>query len=183
MEKSEFHVLIKHCFLMGKNILFKQSNGLISVIRTLLCQKQQLRGGMLTINAVVQIQIMLNAQVAQIQQLSQKTQKKLHKLVLADYKLKLHKIAKGLQIWEGSVFTILYEHLSMRKLWSKWVPCLLTIKNSNFSRSRWKQFIQVVKQTGGHTNEEKKDYSASKRWTWLLTPSTKNIFSSSYFSI
>ena len=40
IEKSEFHVLIKHCFLMGK------SNGLISVIRTLLCWKQWLRGRM-----------------------------------------------------------------------------------------------------------------------------------------
>ena len=28
-EKSEFRVLIKHCFLMGGCILFKQSNGLV----------------------------------------------------------------------------------------------------------------------------------------------------------
>ena len=63
-EKSEFPVLIKYCFLMGK-ILFKQSNGLISVIWTLLHRKQWLRGGMLTLNAVVQTRVMLNAQVAQ----------------------------------------------------------------------------------------------------------------------
>ena len=31
MEKSEFHVFMKHFFQKGK-ILFKQSNGLISVI-------------------------------------------------------------------------------------------------------------------------------------------------------
>ena len=37
MEKSEFHMLIKHFFLMEK-ILFKQSNGLISVIQTLLSE-------------------------------------------------------------------------------------------------------------------------------------------------
>ena len=41
---------------------------------------------------------------------------KLHKLVLADCKLKLHKIAEELKVSEGSVFTILHEHLSMRKL-------------------------------------------------------------------
>ena len=41
MEKSEFHLLIKHCFLMGK-ILLKQSNGLISVFWTLLHQEQWL---------------------------------------------------------------------------------------------------------------------------------------------
>ena len=53
--------------------------------------------------------------------------KKLHKLVLADRKLKLCEIAVGLNISEGSVFTILHEHLSMRKLCSKWVLRLLTV--------------------------------------------------------
>ena len=67
-------MLINHCFLIGK-ILFKRSNGLISVIWTLLHWKQWLRGGMLTLNAVVQTQMILNTQVTQIQQLSQKTPK------------------------------------------------------------------------------------------------------------
>ena len=48
--------------------------------------------------------------------------KKLHRLVLADRELKLHAIVEELKISEGSVFTILHEHLSMRKLCSKWVP-------------------------------------------------------------
>ena len=109
MEKSEFCALIKHYFLIEK-IQFTQSNGLISVMRILLRQKQRLRGGMLTLNAVVRTQMMLNAQVTQIQQLSRKTPKKLYKLVLADRKLKLCEIAEGLKISEGSVFTILHEH-------------------------------------------------------------------------
>ena len=75
MEKSEFRVLIKHCFLMGK-IVFKQSNGLISVIRSLFCRKQQLSSGTSTLNAAVQTQMILNAQVAQIRHLPRKTQKK-----------------------------------------------------------------------------------------------------------
>ena len=74
MEKSEFCMLIKHCFLMRK-ILFKQNNGLISVIRTLVCRKQRLRGGMLTLNPVILTQMILNAQVAQIRQLSRKIPK------------------------------------------------------------------------------------------------------------
>ena len=44
-----------------------------------------------------------------------------HKLVLADRKLKLREIADELKISEGSPFTILNQHLSMRKL------CLLTV--------------------------------------------------------
>ena len=56
-------------------ISWKQGNGLISVIRTLLRRKQLLKGGMLTLNAVVRIQIMLNAQLVKIRQLSRKTPK------------------------------------------------------------------------------------------------------------
>ena len=115
MEKSEFRVLIKHCFPMEKK-QFKKRSGLIRVIRTLLCRKQRLRGGMLTLKSVVETQMMLNAQVAQIRLLSRKTQKK---IILADRKLKLRKIAEELKISNGRVFAILYEHLSMRKLFSK----------------------------------------------------------------
>ena len=43
-----------------EKILFKQSNDLISVIQILLRWKQQLRGGMLILNAVVQTQITVN---------------------------------------------------------------------------------------------------------------------------
>ena len=52
--------------------------------------------------------------------------KNLHKLILADHKLKFHEIVEELKISEGSVFTILHEHLSIRKQCSKWMSCLLT---------------------------------------------------------
>ena len=110
----------------GEKILFKQSNS-FSVIRTLFHQKQWLRGSILTLNTVVQTQMMLNSLVAQIQQFSLKMLKKLHKLVLADCKLKLCEIAEGLKITEGSLFTILHEYLSMRKHCSKWLLHLLTV--------------------------------------------------------
>ena len=51
---------------------------------------------------------------------------KVHKIVLGNRKLKLREIADNLIILEGSVFTILHESLVMRKLFSKWVPRLLT---------------------------------------------------------
>ena len=47
--------------------------------------------------------------------------------ISADRKLKLRQRAEILEISEGSVFTILYEHLSMEKLCSEWVSCLLTV--------------------------------------------------------
>ena len=82
---------------------------------------------MLTLNTVILTQMMLNTQVTQIRQLSRKTPKKLHKLVLADRKLKMRMIAEEVKITEGSVFTILHEHLSMIKLCSKWILRLLTV--------------------------------------------------------
>ena len=53
--------------------------------------------------------------------------KKLHKLILANHKLKMCEIAEELKISEGNIFTILREHLSIRNLCSKWVPHLLTV--------------------------------------------------------
>jgi len=58
--------------------------------------------------------------------------KKVHKIVLANRKVKLREIAEALKISEGSVFIILHEHLSMRKLCSKWVR-VCSIKNNNDS--------------------------------------------------
>ena len=51
---------------------------------------------------------------------------KVHKIVLGGRKLKLREIAHTLKISEGRVFTMLHQSLGMRKLFSKWVPRLLT---------------------------------------------------------
>ena len=53
--------------------------------------------------------------------------KNVHKMVLADHELKLREIADTLEISEGSEFTILHEHLGMRKLCSKWLLRLLIV--------------------------------------------------------
>ena len=44
-----------------------------------------------------------------------------------DRKLKVHELADIVKISYGSVFTILHEHLGMRKLCAKWVPRELTV--------------------------------------------------------
>ena len=55
------------------------------------------------------------------------TIKKVHQIVFENHKLKLREISDTLKISYGSVYAILYEHLSIRKLLSKWVPRLLTV--------------------------------------------------------
>ena len=71
--------------------------------------------------------MMVNVLVVQLKWLLQKTKHtKLHKLVISDRKLKLREIAETVRISEGGVFTM-HEHLTMRKLFSKWVSRLLTV--------------------------------------------------------
>ena len=55
------------------------------------------------------------------------TIKKVHQIVFENRRLKLREIADTLKISYGSVNAILHEHLSMRKLLSKWVRRLLTV--------------------------------------------------------
>ena len=88
MEKSEFSELIKHCFLMGK-ILFKHSNGLISVVRTLFCRKRwyaEFKRGVRDTNG--ECSGRPNSAVCP------RKHQKLHKIVLVDRKLKLCEIAE-----------------------------------------------------------------------------------------
>ena len=58
-------------------------------------------------------------------------------ICLADSKLKLHEIAVELKISEGSVFAILHEHSSMKKLCTKWVQCLLTVNQKRVDSSEY----------------------------------------------
>ena len=53
---------------------------------------------MLTLNAVVQTQMLLNAYVARIRQIVPENNKQIYKLVLADRKLKSREIAEELNI-------------------------------------------------------------------------------------
>ena len=74
---------------------------------------------MVTLNAVVQTQMMLNAKVRPNWTVVLENIENLHKLASAGRKLKLHEIAEELKISEGNVFIILHEYFSMRKQSSK----------------------------------------------------------------
>ena len=99
------------CFLLGK-LLFKLSNSLISVIQTLLRWKQRLRGGMLTLNDAERSYRINSAVVPE-------NTNKHHKLLLTILKLKVHEIVEDLKISEGSLFTILHEHLFAHRRFKK----------------------------------------------------------------
>ena len=54
--------------------------------------------------------------------------KKFLKIILSHRKGKLQEIADILKISKGTVFKVVHENLSMKKLYSKWVPRLLIVE-------------------------------------------------------
>ena len=167
MEKSEFHVLIKHCFLMGKNtVQAKQwlhkcySDPALSETMVKRWYADFKHSHTYTNDAEYSGHLNLAVVL--------ENTKKLPKLVLADRKLKLHEIAEELKISEGSVFTILHEHLSMRKLYSKWVLHLLTVdqKQQRINNSEcYLQLFQCNKKEFLH-----KYVTMEETWIHLFTP-------------
>ena len=75
MDKKEFRVLIKHCFLMAKNTV-ESKQWLDERYGDSAPGNQQSSTGMPNLNAVVQTPMMLNALIAQNQQLFRKTSQK-----------------------------------------------------------------------------------------------------------
>ena len=121
MEKSEFRVLIKHCFLMEKKYwLDKCYSDYSSSETTVKRWYDDFKCGCINTSDAECSGCPNSAVVLE-------NSKKLSKFVLANPKMKLHEMAEKLKISEGSVFTILYEYLSMRKLCSKWVLHLLVV--------------------------------------------------------
>ena len=134
MDKKEFRVLIKHCFLMGKNTveakqwLDKRYGDSAPGKSTIIVWYAEFKRGHTNTDDAERSGRPKSAVVPE-------NITKAHKIVLGDRKLKLREITDTLQISEGSVFTILHESLGMRKLFLKWVLRLLTqTKNNNASR-------------------------------------------------
>ena len=116
MDKKEFQVLIKHCFLMGKNTveakqcLDKRYGDSAPRKPTIIdCYVEFNRGRTNTDDA--------ERSGRSKSAIVPENITKVHKIVLGDRKLKLRKIADTLTISECSVFTILHESLAMRKLY------------------------------------------------------------------
>jgi histone-lysine N-methyltransferase SETMAR len=126
MNSKQFRVLILHCFLMGKNTItakawldkcYPDSAPSRQTVEKWFAEFK--RGRTDTDDA--------ERSGRPIEVVTPENIEKVHRIVLENRKVKLREIADTLKISEGSVHTILHERLSMRKLFSKWVPRLLTV--------------------------------------------------------
>ena len=175
MEKSEFHVLIKHCFLMWKNTvqakqwLDKCYLDSAPSEATVKRWYADFKCGRTDTNDD-------ECSGHPNSAISLENTKKPHKLVLANCKLKLGEMAEELKISEGNVFTFLREHLSMRKLFSKWLLHLLAVNQKQQCINDSEHCLQLFQCN-------KKEFCINL-WQWMKHESTTSLLSqiSSQFS-
>lgn len=126
MEKSEFRVLIKHCFLMGKNTIqtkqwldkcYEESSPSRQMVQKWI---GEFKHGRTSTNDSERSGRPKEVTIP-------KYIKQIHKMVLNDRRLKVREIADSLNMSEERARYILHEHLQMKKLAAKWVPRFLTV--------------------------------------------------------
>ena len=127
MDTKEFRVLIKHCYLMGKNTVQPQQwlekcYPDCAPSKTTICRWYADFKRVRTDTNDAERSGRPNEAV------TPKNIKQVLKIVMDDHKLKVREIAKMVNISTGSASTILNQKLGMKKVFSKWVPRLLTME-------------------------------------------------------
>ncbi|XP_071041387.1 protein GVQW3-like [Parasteatoda tepidariorum] len=126
MDKREFRVLIKHCYLMGKNTVetkawldkcYPRCSPGKSTIIDWFADFKRGRTNVEDAPHSGRPKDMVNPENII----------KVYKIGIENRKLMMHDIADTLNISKERVGFILHEHLFMRKLFSKWAPRVLTI--------------------------------------------------------
>lgn len=97
--------------------------------------------------------------------------KKVHKIVNADRRLKLHEIAEAVGISSERVYSILHEQLGMKKLSARWVPHLLNYDQKAVRQDISQECLDLFKRN-------KKDFlrrfvTVDETWIHYFTPETK----------
>jgi hypothetical protein len=126
MDKKEFCVLLKHCFLPKKNTVetkvWLEKHYLDSASAKSTVEKwfAKLKRGKMCIEG--------DARSGRSKEsVSYDNIKKVHKINLNDRKVKLIEIAETVKISKKCIEHIVHEYLDMLKLFAKWLPHLLTI--------------------------------------------------------
>ena len=90
--------------------------------------------------------------------------KQIHQLVRNNRKWKVHELVDIVKISDGSVFTILHEHLGMRNLCAKWVPREITVDQKQ-------QRIDASEECLALLNRNKMEfYRRYETWLHYYTP-------------
>lgn len=125
MDKREFRVLIKHCFLMGKNTVdakqwFDRYYGKFAPAKSTICAwyAEFKRGRSKTDDAP--------RSGRRKEAVNADTIEQVQRVILANFRARVREIAQQVHISQGSALTILHDHLKVKKLYAQWVPLALT---------------------------------------------------------
>ncbi|KAF7278842.1 hypothetical protein GWI33_007905 [Rhynchophorus ferrugineus] len=125
MDKKEFRVLIKYCFLKGKNTV-EAKTWLYSECCEMSTKRGERSGRPKEVVTDINI-------------------KKIHKMILNERKLKLYEIVDTLKISTERVHYIIHEYLDMRKLCAKWVLRELTFDQKQRRVDDSDQCVKMIK--------------------------------------
>lgn len=170
MEKKEFRVLIKHCFLAKKNTveakawLDKHYSDLAPGKSTVEKWFAKFKRGEMSTEDDPRSGRPKEA-------LIDENIKKVHKIILDNRKVKLIEVAQALKISKERVGHIVHEYLGMRKLCSKWVPRVLTFDQKQQRIDDSKQCLELF----NHNKSEFMRRYVTMDETWLhhFTPESK----------
>ncbi|KAM8718055.1 hypothetical protein ACLKA7_004715 [Drosophila subpalustris] len=127
MEKAEFRVLIKHCFLTGKNTveaktwLNKHYEDSAPGKSTICDWYSKFKRGRTSTEDSKRSGRPKDVIIPEII-------REVRHIVLTDRRVKVREIAEAVDISTGSAASILHDHLHMKKLNLKWVPHFLDIE-------------------------------------------------------
>ncbi|GFU02052.1 mariner transposase [Trichonephila clavipes] len=126
MDKKEFRVLIKHCFLAKKNTV--ETKALLDKHYSDFAPGKSAIEKWFTKFKRGEMSTEEDARSGRPKEaVTDKKIKKVHKIISDNRKVKLIEIAETLKISKEHVGDSVNEYLDMRKLCSKWVPHKLTI--------------------------------------------------------
>lgn len=125
MDKRDFRVLIKHCFLMGKNgvdakqWLDRYYGKYAPAKSTIFTWYAEFKRGRSKTDDAPRSGRRKDA-------VNSDTIQQVQRAILADCRARVREIAHQVQISQGSALTILNDHLKVKKLCAQWVPLELT---------------------------------------------------------
>lgn len=138
MDKREFRVLIKHCYLMKKNVvdaklwLDKYYGNDAPGRSTIHAWYAEYKRGLLRTDDAPRSGRPNDA-------VNSTTIKQVQRIIYADCQARVREIADQIQISKASVLTILHDHLKVKKLFTQWVPLELdaTQKKHRITHSKF----------------------------------------------
>ncbi|KYN06861.1 hypothetical protein ALC62_02182, partial [Cyphomyrmex costatus] len=145
IEKQEYRILIKHCFLMGKTP--KQS---LQWLQKCYPTSAPSRTTVYRWFSEFKMSHTSTEDASRSGRPKEATEivKQVHRIVLNDRKVKLRELAEAVGISKERAGYILHDVLEMKKLSARWVPRLLTVdQKQQRVQKRFRSNVEVIAET------------------------------------